>query len=129
MLNIRANSALSPRPYIPFSCPNKPPSRDNDCQRSPNQTGIIHRLRIRRQVVWEAVNDEPDDDITACDSVENRTEHAFQLESAVSDVLAAGQEVGQDSCAIASRAHEDETADERIERCCAADVDAVELSV
>ena len=47
------------------------------------------------------IYDKPNQDVPARNRIENWAKHAFELERAISDVLAACQEVGKDRCKVA----------------------------
>ena len=74
----------------------EPPNGHKNRQPAPDQTRVVHRPRGRREEEREAVNHKPDDHVRAADGVDDEAERATHVEGAGDDVLAPGEEMGQD---------------------------------
>lgn len=119
------NAAHSLGPFI-IPCTDEPPRHHEYSQPTPNQTRVVHCRGGRGQEIRETVNDKPNDHVRARDGVHGEAQRALHVKGAVDDILASGEEVGEDSGDVGGGAHEDKGADEGVEGGGAADVDGEE---
>lgn len=114
------------RAFIPLPRAEQPPQPDNYRQTTPDQTRVVHALRIRRQEVRERVYHEPNHQVRTRQTVHHKTNPSFHPERPIRDSLPTVEEVRQNRGDVRAAEEQDRGADECIERSRAADVDAPE---